>query len=55
MTESTELTDESAEEGSRLERFSAKHKKAVPSEWKPCLPWDWRSLPDLTIPEFLRR
>jgi hypothetical protein len=28
---------------------------AAPSDWKPCLPSDWRTLPDLPIPNFLRR
>src|SRR5215469_4961953 len=28
---------------------------AVLSDWKLCLPSDWRTLPDLPIPAFLRR
>jgi hypothetical protein len=26
---------------------------AIISDWKPCLPSDWESLPDLPIPDFL--
>ena len=28
---------------------------AAPSDWTPCLPRDWESLPDLSIPDFMRR
>jgi hypothetical protein len=39
----------------RPKRVDLPQSDAPPSDWRPCLPSDWQSLPDLPIPPCLRR
>jgi hypothetical protein len=38
-----------------VQKCTPSQSDVAPSDWKPCLSSDWRALPDLPIPDFLRR